>query len=122
MKHGHKKLSGVEWLDKDEVVCCDEDVVAWLDEGVLACLDKNNEENVDVDCFHAHPLEYILEKTLGGKCLVWHGYMQKIGCYEIYVHFCYHHNYKNLMIYHDRLNDGRENRWYEAYIHIYQQH
>ena len=44
-------------MDKDEVVFCYEDVVECLDEGVLACLDKNNKENVDVDCFHAHPLE-----------------------------------------------------------------
>ena len=47
----------VEFLDKDEVACCDEDVVELLYEGVLECLDKNNKDDFDVDFLHAHPLE-----------------------------------------------------------------
>ena len=47
----------VEFLDKDEVKCCEEDVVACLDEGVLECLDSNNRDDFDVDFLHANPLE-----------------------------------------------------------------
>ena len=47
----------VEYLDKYEVACVDEDVVACLDEGVLACLDNNNKDDFDVDFLHAHILE-----------------------------------------------------------------
>ena len=94
-------------LDKDEVKCCDEDMVACLDEGVLAFLDKNNKDDFDVYFIHEHPLEYLLERTLGGQCLVHHGYMQKISWCETYDHFCYNHNYKNQMIYHYKMNDGR---------------
>ena len=36
------KLGVVEFLDKYEVVCGDEDVVAFLDKGFLGCLDNNN--------------------------------------------------------------------------------
>ena len=46
----------VEYLDKDEVVCCDSDVVAWLDKAVSECLDNNNKDSFDVDFIHAHPL------------------------------------------------------------------
>ena len=87
------KLGVVEFLDKYEVKFCDEYVVACLDEGVLVCLDNNNEDDFDVDFILAYLLEQLLEKTLGGKCLVHHGYMQKIGQYETFVHLCYQHNY-----------------------------
>ena len=39
MQYGQKKLGGVEFLNKDEVLCCDEDFLACLDEGVLECFD-----------------------------------------------------------------------------------
>ena len=65
----------VEWLDKDEVVCCSKDAVAWLYEGVAACLDKNNKDDFDVDFLLAHPLEYIIEENLGGKYVVHYGHM-----------------------------------------------
>ena len=94
--------------------CCDEDVVACFYEGVLACFDNNNKDYFDVDLLHTKPLEYPLEETLVGKCLVQHYYMQKIGWCETYYHFCYHHNYKNQMIYYDHLNDGKEKRWYKT--------
>ena len=44
-----KKIGVVEWLDKDEVACGDEDVAA--------CLDKNNKGNFDVYFLHEHQLE-----------------------------------------------------------------
>ena len=106
-----KKLGVVELLDKDEVECGDGDVVEWLDEGVLACLDNNNKDDFDVYFLHAPPLEYILEEILGGKCLFQHSHMQKIVWCDTYVHFFYHHNYENQMIYHDHLNGGREKVW-----------
>ena len=73
-----KKLIVVECLDKYEVSCGDEDVVAYFYQGVLVCLDKNNKDYFYVDFLHAHPLEQLLEETLGGKFLVHHGYMYKI--------------------------------------------
>ena len=51
------KIGVVEWLDKDEVSCCDEDMLAYFDEGVLACLDKNNKDDFSVDFFDEHQLE-----------------------------------------------------------------
>ena len=112
----------MEYLDKYEVDCCDEDVVACLDEGVLTWLDKNNKDCFYVYFLPAHPLEYLLEETLDEKCLVQYGYMQKIGWYETYVHFCHHHNYKNLMIYQYHLNCGRDKGFSETYIYLYHQH
>ena len=91
------KLGVVKCLDKCEVARCDKDVVILLDEGVLTCLDKNNQDDFDRDFIHAHPLENIYEETLGGNFLVHHGFMQKIGLYETYSHFCYHHNYKTIL-------------------------
>ena len=69
------KLGMMELLDKDEAECCDEDIVACFDEGVLEFLDNNNKDDFDGDFIHANPLEYLLDKTLGGKCLVHHGFM-----------------------------------------------
>ena len=40
---------------------------------------RNNNDEFDVDFLLEHPLEYILEENLGGKCLVHHGYMQKLA-------------------------------------------
>ena len=57
------KLSLVQFLDKYEMVCCDEDVVACLDEGVLPCLDNNNKDDFDVYFIHEHPLEQLLEEN-----------------------------------------------------------
>ena len=51
------KLGGVEFLDKYEVLCCDEDVVAWLDEVMVAYLDNNNKDDYDVAFLLSHPLE-----------------------------------------------------------------
>ena len=76
------------------MACCNDDVVACFDDGVLACFDNNNKDYFDVGFLHAYPLEYIIDETLGGKCLVQHGYMHKIGWCETYAHFYYHHNYK----------------------------
>ena len=76
------------------MACFDEDIVACLNEGVLSCLDKNNKDDFDVYFLHANPLEYLIEKNLGRKFLVHHGYLHKIGCCETYVHFYYYHNYK----------------------------
>ena len=79
-----------------------------FDEGVLAYLDNNDKDYFDVDFLHSHPLEYLLEENLGGKCLFHHGYMQKIGWCDIYTHSCYHHNYKNHMFHYDHLDYGME--------------
>ena len=76
------------------MACCNKDVVAYFYEGVLACFDNNNKDDFDVCFIQAHPLEYLLEKHLGGRCLVHHGYMWKIGWCETYDHFCYQHKYK----------------------------
>ena len=44
----------------------DEDVVAYFDEYLLPCLDNNNnKDNFDGYFLCAHPLEYLLEETLG---------------------------------------------------------
>ena len=88
------KLGLAECLDKDEVSYFYEGVVAWFDEGVLACLDKNNKDDFNWYYIHAHSLKYILEDKLGGQCLVYHSYLQKIVWCETYAPFCYHHNYK----------------------------
>ena len=66
--------------------------------GVFACLDNNDKGDFYVDFLHAHPLEYILEETLGRQYLVHHGYMRKIFWWYTYVHFCYHRKYKNQMV------------------------
>ena len=89
------------------MACGDEDGVVCLDEVVLPCLDNNYKDDFGVDFLCAHPLEYIFEETFGGKCLVHCGYMQKIGWWDTYVNFFYHHNYKNQMIYHNFLDDER---------------
>ena len=47
----------VEFLDKYEVACFDEDVAEFFDEFVLACLDNKNKDDFDGDSLHAHPLE-----------------------------------------------------------------
>ena len=60
------------------MACCDEYVVACLNEGVVACLDKNNKDDFDVDSLIPYPLKYILEETLGRKCILNHDYMKKI--------------------------------------------
>ena len=88
----------MECLDEDDVACCDENFVTYLDEGVVKFLDNIFKEYFDVDFLFAHSLEYILEETLYGKCLVYHGYMKKIGWSENYVFFCYYNKYKNMMI------------------------
>ena len=82
-------------------------MVVCLDDGVLACLDNNDKDYFNAYFIHAQPLEYILEENFGEKILVHHGFMQKTGWCDTYVHFCYRHNYKNQMIYHDHLNYGR---------------
>ena len=73
------KLGVVELLLKYEMECCDNVVVACLDESVMACFYKNNKDDFDVDFIHAQPLSYNIEEILGGKCLVQHGFTQKIG-------------------------------------------
>ena len=70
-----------------------------LNEGVVKILDNNNRDNFDVDFPLAHPLEYLLEETLCGKCLVNHGYMEIFGWSETYIHIYHDHDYKTLMIY-----------------------
>ena len=62
------KTNVVQLLDKDEVEYGDEYLMAWSDEGVLACLDNNDKDGFGVYFVHAHPLEYILEETLGDLC------------------------------------------------------
>ena len=88
-------------LDKYEVACCCEDFVACLDEGVVKLLDKNIKDSFDVDFIIANPLEYLIEEILGGRFIVHHGYMKKIGGSESDVPFCHCHHYKHLMIYQD---------------------
>ena len=92
------------------VECLDEGVFAWLDEGVteildgglLPCLDKNIKDDFDVDitqslddCFEyfllGNPLEYILEGTLGGKCIFHHFYMNECGWYETFFQLLHDH-------------------------------
>ena len=58
-------------------------------------MDNNNKDYFDVDFLLAQPLEYILEETLGGKCLVHNSYMHNIGCCDTYAHFCYNRNKKS---------------------------
>ena len=95
MQYLHEKLGVVTCLDNYMVSCSDYGGLTCLYEVVVEYLDNNNKDNFDVDFLHAHPLEYILKENLGGKYLVHHTYMQKIGCCETHVHFCYHQNYKN---------------------------
>ena len=98
----------MELLDKDCVVCWDESVVAWLDEGVVKFLDKSSKDDFDVGFVLPRPLEYILEKTLGGKFILHHGYIYIIGWSETYVHFCHDYNYETPMICQYNLNNGRD--------------
>ena len=42
-------------------------------------LDKNNKDDFDVDFLLKHPLEWLLEETVGGKCIVNHIYTKKFG-------------------------------------------
>ena len=114
MQYGHKKSGVVECLDKYEVACFDEDVVACFYEGVLACLYYNNKDGFYGYFLHTHPLEYLLEETLGGQFLVHHGFMYKLGWCETYAYFSNQHNYKNQIVYHDRLNCGSKKVWYET--------
>ena len=79
----------------------------------MAVLYKNNKDYFDVDFLRPHPLEYLIEEKLGGKCIVYHGNMNKFGCSETYVNFSHDHNYKKPMIYQAQLNDWRERGWYE---------
>ena len=64
-------------MDKDEVAFGDGDVVVCLYEGALTCLDKNDKDDFVVYFICTHPLEYTIEETVGGQCLVHHGYTQK---------------------------------------------
>ena len=73
------KLGMMELLDKDEAEFCDEDIVACFDEGVLEFLDNNNKDDFDGDFIQANPLEYLLDKTLVGQCLVHHGLCRKLA-------------------------------------------
>ena len=43
----------MEFLDKDEVACCDEGVVECLSGGVVSCLDDNNKDGSFVDFLFA---------------------------------------------------------------------
>ena len=72
-------MSVVELLDMDQVACCDEYVVTFLDENVVTLLDRKNKDYFDVGFLLPHLLEYILEETFGGQCIVHHGYMKKFG-------------------------------------------
>ena len=76
-----------------------------MDEGVVACLDKNNKYNFSVYirnsldyCFEyfilTHPLEYLLEVTLGVKYIFRHGNMKECGWYNTYVKLFYDHEQK----------------------------
>ena len=99
MQYVHKQI----WCGyKDVVEFFDEGLLAWLYEGVLACLYYNSNDGFCVDITHsldvcfeifllAHPLEYILKRTLGGHSIVQHGYMNLIGWSETYVHFSHDH-------------------------------
>ena len=69
-------------LDKDVVARFYEGMVACLDEGVVECLDNNNKDEFDDNFFLAQPLVQLLEGTLGGQCIVYHVYMNKIGWSE----------------------------------------
>ena len=60
-----EKLGMVACLYNYEVACCDEDVVVLLYEGLMVWLENNNKDYFDVDFLLVHPLEYILEETLG---------------------------------------------------------
>ena len=93
-------------MDKYEVKC--------FDKRLLSCLDNSNNDGFYGDFLHANPLEYFLEETLVGKCLVQHGYKHKVVWCETYDHFYYQHNYKTQMIYHDKMNDGREKGCYDT--------
>ena len=61
------KIGVVEFLDKCEVVCCDDDVVTWLDDGVVACLDKNNKDGFDMDFYLNTPWNSFLRKPWVGN-------------------------------------------------------
>ena len=112
----------MDYSEKYYVACCDEDVESCLDEYVVAFFDKNNKDDFDVDFLFEHPLEYTIGETLDGQCLVHHGYMKNIGWSETYVHFYNYHTYKNMMIYQDHLNYGRETVWSATYIQFYHHH
>ena len=42
-------------------------------------MEENNKDGFHAYFIHANPLEYLLKETLGGKCLVHHCFMRKIG-------------------------------------------
>ena len=46
---------------------------------MVKLLDKNNKDYFDVGFLLEHSLEYLLEQIFGVKCLVHHGFMNKIG-------------------------------------------
>ena len=116
------KFGVVACLDKDVVESFDDGVMAFLYKGVMVCFYKNNKDCFYVDFILAHPLEWRLEGTLGEKFIFHYGYMKKISWSETYAHFYHEHNYKNLMIYQARLNDGRERGWSKTYIHFSHHH
>ena len=116
--------------------CLDKGVVVCLDDSVVACLDNNNNKVAfDVGIIHSldecfeyflftPPLEYFLEGTLDGLCIIHQGYTNNCGCYEKYFHFSHYHEQKNTTIYQSYLYYGRERVWSETYIHLshYHQH
>ena len=115
----------VVFLNNYGLSCCDE--------GVVASLDNNNKYYFGVDIIHSlddyftyfllsPPFEWILEVTLGGKCIVHHGYMKEGGWSETYFHFSNYHEHKNPTIYQYHLDYGRERGWYDTYIHLSHHH
>ena len=71
------------------MLCLDKYVMTCSYEGVVACLDNNNKNDFDVGFLHVHPLEYIIEVTLGGQCIFHYGYIKKIVLSGTYLHFCH---------------------------------
>ena len=50
--------------------------MACFDEGMVEFLDNNNKDDFDVGFLLANPLGYIIEITLGRKCIVHRIYMK----------------------------------------------
>ena len=50
-------------------------MLAYFEVGVLVWLEKNNKDDFDGYFLQSHPLEYLIEETLGEKFLVHHDYM-----------------------------------------------
>ena len=78
------------------------------------------------ECFEyflfSHPLEHLLERTLGRKCTFHHGYMKEGGFSETRVHLYHDHGQENPTIYQSHLYYRMERDWYETYIHLYHHH